>query len=83
MQEIITKPGTLLEALPYVQRFRSQVFVVKHGGSFIDSLDPAERHRVAREIVFLEKVQFGDGRVPHSVLLEIFTDAGVGTEVVL
>jgi acetylglutamate kinase len=24
-----------------------------------------------------------DGRVPHSILLEIFTDAGVGTEVVL
>jgi acetylglutamate kinase len=31
----------------------------------------------------VEKVQFVDGRVAHSVLLEIFTDAGVGTEVVL
>jgi acetylglutamate kinase len=31
----------------------------------------------------VEKVQFVDGRVPHSILLEIFTDAGVGTEVVL
>ena len=31
----------------------------------------------------VEKVQFVDGRLPHSVLLEIFTDAGVGTEVVL
>ena len=31
----------------------------------------------------VEKVQFVDGRVPHSVLLEIFTDAGIGTEVVL
>ena len=30
-----------------------------------------------------QKVQFVDGRIPHSVLLEIFTDAGVGTEVVL
>jgi len=28
-------------------------------------------------------VSFVDGRVPHSVLLEIFTDQGVGTEVVL
>ena len=56
MQEIITKAGTLLEALPYIQRFRSQVFVVKYGGSFMDSPDPAERHRVAREIVFLEAV---------------------------
>ena len=29
------------------------------------------------------KVQFIDGRVPHSMLLELFTDAGVGTEIVL
>src|SRR5438045_8513495 len=56
MQEIITKAGTLLEALPYIQRFRSQIFVVKYGGSFMDSPDPTERHRVAREIVFLEAV---------------------------
>jgi acetylglutamate kinase len=56
MQEIITKAGTLLEALPYIQRFRGQVFVVKYGGSFMDSPDPSERHRVAREIVFLEAV---------------------------
>ncbi|MDP9004702.1 MAG: acetylglutamate kinase, partial [Verrucomicrobiota bacterium] len=45
-----------LEALPYIQRFRNQTFVVKYGGSFMDSPDPAERHRVAREIVFLEAV---------------------------
>jgi acetylglutamate kinase len=56
MQEIITKAGTLLEALPYIQRFRGEVFVVKYGGSFMDSPDAAERHRVAREIVFLEAV---------------------------
>src|SRR5262249_14689361 len=31
----------------------------------------------------VEKVSFVDGRVPHAVLLEIFTDAGVGTEVVI
>jgi acetylglutamate kinase len=28
-------------------------------------------------------VAFIDGRLQHSVLLEIFTDQGVGTEVVL
>jgi len=54
MQEIIAKAETLLEALPYIQRFRGEVFVVKYGGSFMDSPDQAERHRVAREIVFLE-----------------------------
>jgi acetylglutamate kinase len=30
----------------------------------------------------VEKVSFVDGRVPHAVMLEIFTDAGIGTEVV-
>jgi acetylglutamate kinase len=56
METIISKAATLLEALPYIQRFRSQVFVVKYGGSFIDSPDEEERHRVARDIVFLEAV---------------------------
>jgi acetylglutamate kinase len=31
----------------------------------------------------VNKVHMIDGRVSHSVLLEIFTDKGVGTEVVL
>ena len=56
METIISKAATLLEALPYIQRFRSQMFVVKYGGSFMDSPDEEERHRVARDIVFLEAV---------------------------
>jgi acetylglutamate kinase len=56
VEEIVSKAATLLEALPYVQRFRSQVFVVKYGGSFMDSPDEEERHRVARDVVFLEAV---------------------------
>src|SRR5688572_21017548 len=56
MKELITKAGTLLEALPYIQRFRSQTFVVKYGGSFMDSPDPQVRSGVARDIVFLEAV---------------------------
>jgi acetylglutamate kinase len=56
MDEIISKAATLLEALPYIQRFRSQIFVVKYGGSFMDSPDPEVRQRVARDVVFLEAV---------------------------
>jgi acetylglutamate kinase len=56
MDEIISKAATLLEALPYMQRFRNQIFVIKYGGSFMDSSDPEIRHRVARDIVFLEAV---------------------------
>jgi acetylglutamate kinase len=56
MKELITKAGTLLEALPFIQRFRSQTFVVKYGGSFMDSPDVEVRNGVARDIVFLEAV---------------------------
>jgi acetylglutamate kinase len=30
----------------------------------------------------VEKVSFVDGRVPHAILLEIFTHAGIGTELI-
>jgi acetylglutamate kinase len=56
MQELISKAETLLEALPYIQRFRSQIFAIKYGGSFMDSPDPVVRDSVARDIVFLEAV---------------------------
>lgn len=51
---LISKAEVLLEALPYLQRFRNETFVVKYGGSFMDSPDPAVRRGVARDIVFLE-----------------------------
>src|SRR5213076_3486490 len=54
MNEVISKAATLLEALPYLQRFRGQTFVIKYGGSFMDSPDAAVRAGVARDIVFLE-----------------------------
>ena len=57
MQDLIAKAATLLEALPYIQRFGGGRFVVKYGGSFMDSPDPALRNDVARDIVFLEAVE--------------------------
>ncbi|PYJ80805.1 MAG: acetylglutamate kinase, partial [Verrucomicrobia bacterium] len=56
MRDLISKADVLLEALPYIQRFRSQTFVVKYGGSFMDSPDPDVRDGVARDVVFLEAV---------------------------
>jgi hypothetical protein len=35
---LIAKAETLLEALPYIQKFSGATFVVKYGGSFMDSL---------------------------------------------
>jgi acetylglutamate kinase len=57
MQELIAKAETLLEALPFIQKFSGATFVVKYGGSFMDSPDPAVRDGVARDIVFLEAVE--------------------------
>jgi acetylglutamate kinase len=47
----------LLEALPYIQKFSGATFVVKYGGSFMDSPDEKIRTGVARDIVFLEAVE--------------------------
>ncbi len=57
MQDLISKAATLLEALPYIQKFSHATFVVKYGGSFMDSPDQAVRNGVARDIVFLEAVE--------------------------
>src|SRR5437879_390140 len=82
MEEFISKAATLVEALPYIQRFRSQIFVVKYGGSFMDSPDPEERHRVARDLVFLEAaginpvVVHGGGKA----ITRALEDAGVKAE---
>ena len=46
----------LMEALPYVRRFRGSIFVVKYGGSFMDSPDPEVRSGVAKDLVFLNFV---------------------------
>ena len=57
MQDLIAKASTLLEALPYIQKFSGATFVVKYGGSFMDSPDANVRNSVARDIVFLEAVE--------------------------
>ena len=47
----------LLEALPYIQKFSGATFVLKYGGSFMDSPDADVRNSVARDVVFLEAVE--------------------------
>lgn len=54
MKDLISKADVLLEALPYLQQFRGEAFVIKYGGSFMDAPDPVVRDGVARDIVFLE-----------------------------
>ena len=64
MQDLIGKADTLLEALPYIQKFSGATFVVKYGGSFMDSPKPEVRNGVARDLVFLEAVEI-DPLVVH------------------
>ena len=54
--QLIIRADFLLEALPYIQRYRGETFVVKYGGSFMDAKDPEQRDSVARDITFLEAV---------------------------
>ncbi len=60
----------------------SQVDALKAKGI----IDKGMRPKVASAIRALQegvqRVHFIDGRLPHSLLLEIFTDTGIGTEIV-
>lgn len=51
-----TKTRVLLEALPYIQRFRGSIFVVKFGGAFMDDPDPTARLSGATDLAFLAAV---------------------------
>jgi acetylglutamate kinase len=48
----IARAEVLLEALPYMQNFRGQTFVIKYGGSAME--DPLLVDQVLRDVVFLE-----------------------------
>src|SRR5258708_36138857 len=44
----------LLDALPFIQKFRGQTFVIKYGGSAME--DDHLIERLLRDVVFLESV---------------------------
>jgi len=52
MKPYIQKANVLIEALPYIQRFRGKTFVIKYGGSVIGKDDYSET--VLQDMVFLE-----------------------------
>ncbi|MDD5597540.1 MAG: acetylglutamate kinase [Victivallaceae bacterium] len=52
MKEVIDKAMVLIEALPYIQKFRDAVVVVKFGGSAME--DPELVKSTMRDIVFME-----------------------------
>ena len=54
MEEIIKKADVLIEALPYIKRFRGTSFVIKYGGSAI--VNEQIRKSVLNDIVFMNYV---------------------------
>jgi len=71
-------PSTLITHLQ-----TSEVPGLKAAGIVDKGMIPKVDSAVAAITAGVEKVSLVDGRAPHSVILEIFTDKGVGTEVVL
>ena len=83
-KQMLAKAETLIEALPYFQRYAGRTFVVKYGGHAMG--DPEAARDFAEDIVLLKAVEAGceaavvlDGRVGHAMLLEFFTSRGAGT----
>lgn len=54
MQELIGKAAVLIEALPYIQKFRSSIMVIKFGGSAME--DPDLVKSTMRDVVLLEAI---------------------------
>ena len=54
IEAFTAKAATLIEALPYLQAFRGQTFLIKMGGSAMEN--PELVKKVMRDIVFLEVV---------------------------
>ena len=71
------KPETVIAHLHV-----GEVDGLKKSGVIDKGMIPKTDSAVAAIQSGVEKVSFVDGRVPHAVLLEIFTHKGVGTEIV-
>jgi acetylglutamate kinase len=54
MDKLIEKASALIDALPYIQRFRNAIVVVKFGGSAME--DPTHVEGVLQDVAFMECV---------------------------
>lgn len=71
------QPDTLISSLPV-----SEVPVLRQSGVISAGMLPKVDSAVKALESGVNRVHFIDGRLPHSLLLEIFTDRGIGTEIV-
>jgi acetylglutamate kinase len=54
MDEVVAKAAGMIEALPFIQRFRNETVVVKFGGSMLD--DEEACRSILQDIAFMEVV---------------------------
>lgn len=54
LKPLIQKAGTLMEALPHIQRFRGATMVIKYGGHAM--IDPTLKQSVMNDIVLMESI---------------------------
>ena len=79
LQEYTDKAAVLLEALPYLQQFRGETFLVKVGGSAMENADLVRR--LLRDVVFMEVVGInpvlvhGGGKAISSAMKEAGLEA--------
>lgn len=52
MQNLLTRAGILVEAIPYINTFRRKTFVIKYGGSMLDNENL--RKTILDDIIFLQ-----------------------------
>ncbi len=71
------KPETLIHS---VSRKEAEAMIAD--GTISGGMIPKIRSAIDALNAGVRKVHFVDGRLPHALLLEIFTDGGIGTEVV-
>jgi acetylglutamate kinase len=70
-------PSTLIKSVT-----RQEADALVADGTISGGMIPKIRSAVDALNAGVRKVHFVDGRLPHALLLEIFTDGGIGTEVV-
>ena len=70
-------PSTLVKSVT-----RKEADAMIADGTISGGMIPKIRSAVDALNAGVRKVHFVDGRLPHALLLEIFTDGGIGTEVV-
>ena len=54
MEQVIAKAQTLIEALPYIQKFNGKKVVVKYGGSAM--LDEELKYNVIKDVALLKLI---------------------------